>query len=95
MVLFQHNVHCTIHYLIPNTKNIIPCISEMKKSLYAIFSQFGKVLEIIAKKTIKMRGQAFVVFDNVPNATKAMKCMHGFPLYDKPMVSVYSFNLNV
>ena len=35
---------------------------ELKKSLYAIFSQFGPILDIVAMKTLKMRGQAFVVF---------------------------------
>ena len=37
-------------------------VSELKKSLYAIFSQFGPILDIVAMKTLKMRGQAFVVF---------------------------------
>jgi U2 small nuclear ribonucleoprotein B'' len=30
---------------------------ELKKSLYAIFSQFGQILDIVALKTLKMRGQ--------------------------------------
>ena len=37
-------------------------LAELKKSLYAIFSQFGPILDIVAMKTLKMRGQAFVVF---------------------------------
>lgn len=40
---------------------ILP-FTELKKSLYAIFSQFGPILDIVAMKTLKMRGQAFVVF---------------------------------
>lgn len=36
--------------------------TELKKSLYAIFSQFGPILDIVAVKSLKMRGQAFVVF---------------------------------
>ena len=35
---------------------------ELKKSLYAAFSQFGPILDIVALKTFRMRGQAFVVF---------------------------------
>ena len=61
--------------------------SELKKSLYAIFSQFGQILDIIALKTLKMRGQAFVVFQEVHSATSALRAMQGFPFYDKPMVS--------
>ena len=61
--------------------------SELKKSLYAIFSQFGSILDIVALKTLRMRGQAFVVFKDISSATTALRSMQGFPFYDKPMVS--------
>ena len=54
--------------------------------MYAIFSQFGQILDIVALKTIKMRGQAFVIFNDVNSATNALRSMQGFPFYDKPMV---------
>jgi hypothetical protein len=59
---------------------------ELKKSLYAIFSQFGNILDIVAMKTLKMRGQAFVAFADITSATNALRSMQGFPFYDKPMV---------
>lgn len=62
---------------------------ELKKSLYAIFSQFGPILDIVALKTLKMRGQAFVVFRDLGSATNALRSMQGFPFYDKPMVSLF------
>ncbi|KAL5006894.1 hypothetical protein ScPMuIL_015700 [Solemya velum] len=58
---------------------------ELKKSLYAIFSQFGQILDIVAMKTLKMRGQAFVIFKEVNSASNALRSMQGFPFYDKPM----------
>ncbi|XP_014248334.1 U1 small nuclear ribonucleoprotein A [Cimex lectularius] len=58
---------------------------ELKKSLYAIFSQFGQILDIVALKTLKMRGQAFVIFKEIASATNALKSMQGFPFYEKPM----------
>lgn len=58
---------------------------ELKKSLYAIFSQFGQILDIVALKTLKMRGQAFVIFKEVNSSTNALRSMQGFPFYDKPM----------
>lgn len=61
---------------------------ELKKSLYAIFSQFGQILDIIAFKTLKMRGQAFVIFKEIQSATNALRSMQGFPFYDKPMVCI-------
>ena len=64
---------------------------ELKKSLYAIFSQFGPILDIVALKTLKMRGQAFVVFRDISSATNALRSMQGFPFYDKPMV-IYLYN---
>lgn len=51
-----------------------------------MFSQFGKILEVLAFKTLKHKGQAWVVFDDVSSATNALRQMQGFPFYDKPMV---------
>ena len=64
--------------------------AELKKSLYAIFSQFGQILDILVSRIMKMRGQAFVIFKEVTSATNALRSMQGFPFYDKPMVSVLS-----
>ena len=61
-------------------------LSDLKKSLYAIFSQFGEILDIVALKTLKMRGQSFVVFKEIASATNALRSMQGFPFYDKAMV---------
>ncbi|GLJ38478.1 hypothetical protein SUGI_0784010 [Cryptomeria japonica] len=58
---------------------------ELKKSLYAAFSQFGRIVDIVALKTMKLRGQAFIVFDEVTAASNALRQMQGFPFYDKPM----------
>lgn len=75
-----------------NNRCISGCVSELKKSLYAIFSQFGPILDIVALKTLKMRGQAFVVFRDLTSATNALRSMQGFPFYDKPMVSENLFS---
>ncbi|XP_033215652.1 U1 small nuclear ribonucleoprotein A [Belonocnema kinseyi] len=63
---------------------------ELKKSLYAIFSQFGQILDIVALKTLKMRGQAFVIFKEISSGTNALRSMQGFPFYDKPMRIQYA-----
>ncbi|XP_061387179.1 U1 small nuclear ribonucleoprotein A [Musca vetustissima] len=63
---------------------------ELKKSLYAIFSQFGQILDIVALKTLKMRGQAFVIFKEISSASNALRTMQGFPFYDKPMRIAYA-----
>ncbi|KAH7510974.1 hypothetical protein JRO89_XSUnG0232800 [Xanthoceras sorbifolium] len=63
---------------------------ELKKSLHAVFSQFGKILEVLAFKTLKHKGQAWVVFEDVSSATSAIRQMQGFPFYDKPMRIQYA-----
>ncbi|XP_044147976.1 U2 small nuclear ribonucleoprotein B'' [Bufo gargarizans] len=63
---------------------------ELKRSLYALFSQFGHVMDIVALKTIKMRGQAFVVFKELSSSTNALRQLQGFPFYDKPMRIQYA-----
>ncbi|CAL1261325.1 unnamed protein product [Larinioides sclopetarius] len=40
-------------------------------------------------QTLKMRGQAFVVFDDIKSATAALSTMQSFPFYDKPMVCTF------
>lgn len=63
------------------------CSPELKRSLYALFSQFGHVVDIVALKTMKMRGQAFVIFKELGSSTNALRQLQGFPFYGKPMVS--------
>lgn len=66
-------------------KVFVLVLTDLKKSLYAIFSQFGQILDIVALSTYRMRGQAFVIFKDITAATTAAKSMQGFPFYDKPM----------
>ncbi|XP_075261801.1 U1 small nuclear ribonucleoprotein A-like [Convolutriloba macropyga] len=64
--------------------------TELRKQLFAIFSQFGKIMDIMSKKSLKLRGQAFVVFESETSATKALKSMQGFPFFEKPMQIQYA-----
>lgn len=63
---------------------------ELKKCLHAVFSQFGKILDIVCMKTHRLRGQAWVVFADVTSATNALTSMQGFPFFDKPMRLQYA-----
>ncbi|RHN48962.1 putative nucleotide-binding alpha-beta plait domain-containing protein [Medicago truncatula] len=69
-------------------------IDELKKSLHAVFSQFGKILEVLAFKTLKHKGQAWVIFEDVTSASNALRKMQGFPFYDKPMVLSYALQFH-
>jgi len=39
---------------------------------------------------MKMRGQAFIVYREITEATKAMRSLQGFPLFDKPIKINYA-----
>lgn len=61
-------------------------IIVLKTSLRGLFKTYGEVLDVVAHKNLRMRGQAFVSFASVDVAKKAAKEVRGFPLYSKPMV---------
>jgi len=63
---------------------------ELRKQLYFLFSQFGPILDVVAQKTPKMRGQAFIVFRDIITATNAMRDMQDFVFFDKPMSIHYA-----
>ncbi|GAM34349.1 hypothetical protein TCE0_015r01872 [Talaromyces pinophilus] len=60
-------------------------IDDLKEALTEIFSEYGTILEIVAKKNLKAKGQAFIVFDNVESAQRAIEEVNGFDLLGKPM----------
>ncbi|KAL4940805.1 hypothetical protein BDV06DRAFT_15081 [Aspergillus oleicola] len=63
---------------------------DLRLSLYTLFSTYGTVLDIVAMKTEKMRGQAHVVFKDVQASTQAMRALQGFEFFGKPMKIVYA-----
>ena len=65
-------------------------IAEMKKCLYAVFSQFGRILDVVVMRNHRLRGQAWVVFEEQSAATQALRSMQGFPFFEKPMVQLSS-----
>ncbi|KAK9909482.1 hypothetical protein WJX75_002960 [Coccomyxa subellipsoidea] len=63
---------------------------DLKKSIYAIFSQFGKIVDVVALKTYRLRGQAWVVFADQKSADDAIRSMQGFPFFEKPIRLAYA-----
>ncbi|KAI0173338.1 RNA recognition domain-containing protein [Hypoxylon sp. FL1284] len=58
---------------------------QLKETLNVIFSEYGDVIDIVAKRNLKAKGQAFVVFDRPESAAQAVDEIQGFELFDKPM----------
>lgn len=58
----------------------------LRRALYSLFSRHGKVLEVVALRKDGLRGQAFVIMEDVHAATKAMQSEQGFTFFGKDMV---------
>ncbi|CAI2350152.1 unnamed protein product [Caenorhabditis sp. 36 PRJEB53466] len=63
---------------------------ELKRSLHMIFTQFGEIIQLLAFRKEKMRGQAHVVFKEVSSASNALRALQGFAFYGKPMRIQYA-----
>ncbi|KFA60409.1 hypothetical protein S40285_08246 [Stachybotrys chlorohalonatus IBT 40285] len=60
-------------------------VDQLDKAIRTVFSQFGNVVDVVIKKNLKAKGQAFVVFDRPESANEAVEEVQGFELFDKPM----------
>lgn len=63
---------------------------DLKVALYALYSQFGPIVDMVLMRTAKMRGQAFVVYDNLSSAAEALRQTQGFIFYDRPIRIAYA-----
>jgi len=59
--------------------------NDLRMALYTIFTTYGTVLDVVALKTEKMRGQAHIVFRDVNSAGAAMRSLQGFNFLGKEM----------
>lgn len=60
-------------------------VNKVAEEIREMFSVFGEIVEIIAKKNLKARGQAFVVYDNADSAKEAIDELQGFDIGGKEM----------
>ena len=63
---------------------------DMARKLKEVFQAFGGIHDIIAMKSLRRRGQAWIIFEKVAASTKALDSLQGFPLYNKPMRIAYA-----
>lgn len=62
----------------------------LRRALYSLFSRHGKVLEIVTLRRDGLRGQAWVIFEDVQAATAALKAEQGFTFFGKDLVIEYA-----
>ncbi|KAM3080568.1 hypothetical protein ACMFMG_005510 [Clarireedia jacksonii] len=65
-------------------------IPALKEALTELFSEYGTILDIVAKTNLKAKGQAFIVFEDVHSATKAIEDVQGFEVFGKEMKIAYA-----
>ncbi|OSC98967.1 RNA-binding domain-containing protein [Trametes coccinea BRFM310] len=63
---------------------------ELRHQLYALFTTYGRIIDVVALKGPKMKGQAFIVFTDLAGATAALRGCEGMLFYDKPMHIEYA-----
>ncbi|KAI0729329.1 RNA-binding domain-containing protein [Fomitopsis betulina] len=81
----QPNATLYVHNLNEKVKK-----QELRTQLHALFTTYGRVVDIVAMKGTKMRGQAFLVFADLAGATAALRACEGIVFYDKPMRIEYA-----
>lgn len=64
--------------------------ADLRRLLYTYFSRYGKVLDVIALKNEKMRGQAFIVFKDLATSTAALRKEDGRSFAGKAMRVQYA-----
>ncbi|KAL7786196.1 hypothetical protein V8C37DRAFT_299822 [Trichoderma ceciliae] len=64
--------------------------ADLRTALYMLFSSFGPVLDIVALKTMEMRGQAHIVFRDIQAATQAMRTLDGQTFLGRPLKIQYA-----
>ncbi|KAK5107592.1 hypothetical protein LTR62_000986 [Meristemomyces frigidus] len=56
-------------------------VSKVVDTLKELFGEYGTILDVIAKKSIKRKGQAFVIYDSVDSAQYAIDELQGFEVF--------------
>lgn len=59
--------------------------ADLLQALRCMFQRYGTILDIIARKTYTLRGQAWVVFARPEDARAAKEQLDGFPFMNKPI----------
>ncbi|KAF6235897.1 hypothetical protein HO173_006093 [Letharia columbiana] len=63
---------------------------DLRLCLYTLFATYGPVLDVVALRNNKMRGQAHVAFRDVQASTQAMRALQGFDFFGKEIKIQYA-----
>lgn len=91
-VLMDTTVPCRTLYVRNLPEN---CKKQrLRKLLHAAFSPHGRVVYLSAETSLKLRGQAFLTYENLESATTAVEKMNATQFLGKKIVVTYSRQLS-
>lgn len=62
----------------------------LRQSLYALFTPYGRIIDIVASKGPNKRGQAFIVFSEQKEATSALRGLSGKEFFGRELRIEYA-----
>lgn len=63
----------------------------VKQEFARICGEYGTVLDVVARRSIKKRGQVFVVFDDIANAVRAHDALQNYAWQGKQLSVAYAY----
>lgn len=81
---------CFASVLDGTADGIFERIIETRKLLYALFGQFGRVIDVVHVRREELRGRAWIVYEDVTGAANALRNLQDFPFYGTPLVRMIS-----
>jgi len=65
-------------------------VTQLRLILQELCSRFGTILDLVVHDSLRRRGQAWVVYETVDEATKAIEALHGLELDGKRIGAQYA-----
>jgi len=85
VILFQPNATLYISNIDWSIKKNI-----LRRSLLALFERHGKVLEVVTLRREGLRGQAWIIFEDISSAISAQRNENGFKFFEKELKVCYA-----
>lgn len=78
------------HTLYINNMNEKVSLNKIKPVLSRLFGRYGTIVQITAHQNLKMKGQAFITYENIQSCEKAIQKLQGRPIFRKPIHVTYA-----
>mmetsp|Transcript_4179 Transcript_4179/g.4595 ORF Transcript_4179/g.4595 Transcript_4179/m.4595 type:complete len:260 (-) Transcript_4179:290-1069(-) len=73
-----------------NNLNDKVSLNKLKGELENVFQKYGKIIQITAHKNLKMKGQAFITYENKAASRAAIEALQKYEIFGKPIHVEYA-----